>query len=101
MDFLFSLTGKNSVSVFKHSQKIGHRFSCKWQLSLNFYQLCDVQELVNPDLNKNSDKCFFSNLENRAEVRLHTANFNGFSMFSWLFHHLENSRDSRLAFCNS
>jgi hypothetical protein len=33
---------------------------------------------MNPDLIKNSDKCFFSILKNRAGVLLHTANCNGF-----------------------
>ena len=52
-----------------------------------FQWLCDVQENMNPDLNKNSDKCFFLNLKNRAEVFLHTANCNGFLTSSWQFHH--------------
>jgi len=93
---LFKLK-KNSVSAFRRSQKIGQRFSCTWRLSQIFQRFATFWKVMNPDLNKNLDKCFFSISENRAGVPLHTASCRNFFSVSGCFIIQKNSGNSQLA----
>ena len=72
------------ASIFK---KLGSGSPAHGDFSQIFQQLCDVREVMNPDLNKNIDKCFsqFRKIGQGSPCTRQVAV--NFSMFSGCFHH--------------
>ena len=90
MDFFLAFSNwKNSASVFKHSQKIGHGFSCIWQPFSNF-SVTLWRSGNHESGSKKIATSVFSQIWKIGQRFFCTRRIAMiFPMVSWLFHHSE------------